>query len=372
MMAHEGQIEWPDFEQYSDTPVFNTKAVVQETGIPAPTLRAWERRYSILSPERANNTYRLYSERDIALIRWLKERIQSGMSISQAIALFYHLNEEQQHLQQLLSREGVLSDFQIALPTNPPIELEVPDENKDQKYTSSFLSPSSSRKQQSNYPSIHNMLAVQNRLLTAFKELDEQTAQMLTSSMLAIYSVEKVCSELIAPTLWRIGALWEQGKISVSVEHFSSNFFRGLLINLLHVTPLTATGPLVLICCAPGEPHELAPLILALFLRRNNVRVAYLGQSIETAGLLHTIKHLAPAMICISITMPAYLAALIDLGEKIEKIDSPRPIFTFGGQAFNLNGHLASHVPGIYLQGEFQTTSTQLQSLLAKHSMNHH
>ncbi len=93
MTMYEGPIEWPDLELFSDTPVFNTKAVVQQTGIAAPTLRAWERRYDLLSPERANNDYRLYSERDIALIRWLKARIDSGISISQAIALFHHLSQ---------------------------------------------------------------------------------------------------------------------------------------------------------------------------------------------------------------------------------------------------------------------------------------
>ena len=94
----EEQTEWPGLEQYADAPLFNTKAVVQQTGIAAPTLRAWERRYTILSPGRAQNAYRLYSERDIALIRWLKERLDAGMSISQAIALFHHLEEEYSQL----------------------------------------------------------------------------------------------------------------------------------------------------------------------------------------------------------------------------------------------------------------------------------
>src|SRR5689334_24642984 len=94
MTLQGGSIEWLDFEHYSDAPIFNTKAVVQQTGVPAPTLRAWERRYTLITPERANNAYRLYSERDVALIRWLKERIDEGMSISQAIAFFRHLSEE--------------------------------------------------------------------------------------------------------------------------------------------------------------------------------------------------------------------------------------------------------------------------------------
>src|ERR1700730_4730802 len=97
-MVREKQTEWPDLEHYADVPLFNTKAVVQKTGIAAPTLRAWERRYAILSPERAQNDYRLYSERDIAIIRWLKDRVDAGMSISQSIALLRHLEEEHHQL----------------------------------------------------------------------------------------------------------------------------------------------------------------------------------------------------------------------------------------------------------------------------------
>ena len=55
--------------------------------------------------------------------------------------------------------------------------------------------------------------------------------------LLAIYSIKQVCSELITPTLWEIGRLWKQGLIAVSIEHFASAFFRGLLTNLLYVTP---------------------------------------------------------------------------------------------------------------------------------------
>src|SRR6202162_6371472 len=92
--------ERPDLEHYSDVPLYNTKAVVQQTGIAAPTLRAWERRYMLLSPERAQNDYRLYSERDIAIIHVLKEHIDAGMAISQAISFLRHMQEEHRHSQE--------------------------------------------------------------------------------------------------------------------------------------------------------------------------------------------------------------------------------------------------------------------------------
>jgi len=50
------------------------------------TLRAWERRYNILTPHRTASNYRLYSEQDIAMLRWLKSQVDSGMPISGAAA----------------------------------------------------------------------------------------------------------------------------------------------------------------------------------------------------------------------------------------------------------------------------------------------
>ena len=72
---------------YDNTPVFTIKTVVQEIGIPPATLRAWERRYGVLSPGRSEGGYRLYSERDIAILRWLKRQVDAGVSISRAAAL---------------------------------------------------------------------------------------------------------------------------------------------------------------------------------------------------------------------------------------------------------------------------------------------
>ncbi|MBV9615332.1 MAG: MerR family transcriptional regulator [Ktedonobacteraceae bacterium] len=379
MTAREGSIEWPDLELFSDTPVFNTKAVVQQTGITAPTLRAWERRYDLLSPERANNDYRLYSARDIALIRWLKARINAGMSISQAISLFHHLSQERQHLAVMppgtpkpAELEG-LSVFQVVTdaltpllaPTTPPFQ-----EKEVQEPPSLHGWPDDASYNDRNYPATHNMSLIREYLIEVFRRLDESSATMMMSSMLTIYSVEQVCSELITPTLWQVGQLWANGQISVAIEHFASNFFRALLTNLFHVTPSPREGPLTISCCAPGEPHEIAALMLALFLRRQHIRVAYLGQSIEVSGLLHTIRKLSPALVCISLTMPDYLPALTRLATQMQQLPAPRPIFSFGGQVFAHYSHAIPQIPGVHLNGDLKDIVAQLHHMVITCSEN--
>jgi len=363
----EERIAFPELKRYSDFPLYNTKAVVQQTGIPAPTLRAWERRYTFLSPGRAGNSYRLYSERDIAIIRWLKERVDAGMSISQAIALFRHLDEErsESHLseEEIFLHEGKTADFQEAPSSLQPGQSQIAiDKRAEERDQSAQVDV---EKLQGTYPAIHDMHSTKMHLIEAFKALNESRAENLMASMLAIYPVEQVCSQLITPTLWDIGQLWEQGQITVSVEHFASAFFRGILTNLFHVTPDAGTGSLVILCCAPGEAHELAPLMLALLLRRVGVHVIYLGQSIEIAGLLATIRELSTSLVCVSATLPSYVDALTELGQKVQELPSPRPLFAFGGQAFEGHKEFIAHVPGIYLDGDLTEIVAQLRRLVA-------
>ena len=342
----EKHTEWSDLEHYADVPLFNTKAVVQQTGITGPTLRAWERRYMILSPERAQNDYRLYSERDIAIIRWLKDRVDAGMSISQAIALFRHLEEEhnQLHRESLRSERTSPSQEMVSTPAVGKHESIAEDDGQEKDET-------------------YNMRFVQERLLDAFDRLDEATASRFMASMFAVYPIEQVCTGLITPTLWEIGQLWEQGLITVSIEHFASAFFHGWLTNLLHAMPTSNPNPLVIACCAPGELHELAPLMLSLLLRRAGLRVAYLGQSIETEGLLQTVRQVSPALICVSVTLISSLEAVTELGQKVQELPSPRSVLVFGGQAFERHPDLIAPVPGVYVEGDMQTIIIQLRRM---------
>ncbi|GCE26081.1 MerR family transcriptional regulator [Dictyobacter alpinus] len=372
MTTYDGSIEWPHLEQFSEQPAFNTKAVVQQTGVPAPTLRAWERRYSLLVPERANNAYRLYSERDIALIRWLKERVDSGVSISHAVALFRHL-EAQKQPSSTDVEEGNDFYFDIAPSSTFQVTIDSPKQSELDSATPSlqehvFLSDSQLLSTNP-YPIQYAMELSRKQLIDIFRDMDEQAAHVLMGTMLSFYSVEQVCSNLIVPTLWDIGRLWAEGELTVSVEHFASNFFRAVLTNMFHVTRSPLTGPIVLTCCAPGEPHELSMLMLSLFLRRHGMRVVYLGQSIETTGLMHTVKKLRPVVVCISLTLPAYMPALIGLGRQLQQLPDKPPAFIFGGQAFMHFPHPEQLIPdGIYMHGDLQQITSQIQTMVNENS----
>ncbi|EUC69780.1 MAG: MerR family transcriptional regulator [Alcanivorax borkumensis] len=61
--------------------------VSMHCGIPAVTLRAWERRYGLLTPARTDKGHRRYSEVDIACIEQIQHWLERGVPISQVAGL---------------------------------------------------------------------------------------------------------------------------------------------------------------------------------------------------------------------------------------------------------------------------------------------
>jgi DNA-binding transcriptional MerR regulator len=63
-----------------DLAVYSIGAVARMLDVPASTLRAWEERYGVVTPNRSEGSQRLYSRSQVEQLRYLKEQIDSGMS----------------------------------------------------------------------------------------------------------------------------------------------------------------------------------------------------------------------------------------------------------------------------------------------------
>lgn len=330
MRGQEPHVQPPTLDGYSHLPLFNTKAVVHQTGVPAPTLRAWERRYGILTPQRGENDYRLYSERDIITVSWLRERVQTGMTISQAIALLKSLEP---------ARRRTRRSARVA-------QVEPRGNGRGNGTASTVTTPAAVGR--------YSLSELQATLLHQLANLDEFSAQRTIAQTLAIFPVEDVCQQLLTPVLVDLGRLWADGEVSVVVEHFSSSLVRAQLDSIFRSMGDSGDGPLVLVGCAPGELHELGALMLALFLRRGGLRVAYLGQTIEVESLVHTARNLRPGAILLSAALQVHAEALAPIGNRLAGLPSPPPLFGFGGQAFDADPGLAGAVPGMFLGSDAQ------------------
>lgn len=69
---------------------FPIRVVSSETGVNAITLRAWERRYGLITPKRTAKGHRLYTEDDIRLVKQVVSLLERGIPISQAKAMLDH------------------------------------------------------------------------------------------------------------------------------------------------------------------------------------------------------------------------------------------------------------------------------------------
>ncbi|MGB1092357.1 MAG: MerR family transcriptional regulator [Oceanobacter sp.] len=63
------------------------RIVSAQTGVNTITLRAWERRYGLITPKRTAKGHRLYTDEDIQLIKKIVTLLERGIPISQAQAI---------------------------------------------------------------------------------------------------------------------------------------------------------------------------------------------------------------------------------------------------------------------------------------------
>lgn len=68
----------------ADPGVYSIGAVSRMLNIPAPTLRAWQARYSLIAPARSSGSQRLYSRTQLEHLRFIKAQIDSGVTAADA------------------------------------------------------------------------------------------------------------------------------------------------------------------------------------------------------------------------------------------------------------------------------------------------
>ncbi len=296
-------------DNYSIEPRYNTKAVVRETGVPADTFRAWERRYHVPIPHRTTTGQRLYSERDIALIRWLRERTDDGLTISQAIRLL---------------EPGAEADVAPDAPAAWPL--------------------------------------LEQQLFDALLRLDASAAEAVLGEAFALYSVDDVCLKLIAPVLREIGVGWHAGTVSVGQEHFASQMLRRKLQQLLAVYDVVSGHATIVAACAPGEYHDIGLLILALLLVRRGYRVVYLGADMPLDGLLPVVEQVGADLVCLSTMTAATSAAIEVIAGALRRLPA-QPIVVVGGDGitdFPVDGRY------VVIQGDAGAAVDQITALIAE------
>ena len=307
------------FSRLRTEPVYNTRAVVQRTGVPADTFRAWERRYGLPHPARTEGNQRLYSDRDIATIAWLRDQTRAGMSISRAV--------------QLYRNQDVLG------------------ERRDEE------NAAAAGREPSKNGEADRLAGFRDEVVEALLGFDAVAADRAVEEATALLSVEDVCLHVLQPALYEIGDRWARGEIEVSGEHFASAFVirkLGALFNLSQ--PEVGRGPIVA-ACLEGELHEVGLLLTCLFLSRRGFRILYLGANLPLDDLLRTIERIRPPLVLVSASITAtaerLAAATRELRRRWEEIERTTrmrcPTIGYGGHVFLIHPELREGIDGTFL-----------------------
>jgi len=291
----------------SSDPKYTIKTISDMTGILPVTLRAWERRYGVLLPDRKENRYRLYSDQDVAVVKWLNMEIARGISISTAARKLLEMRQNKEWPDLIPLGIGQTREKSA----DPP-----------RRYADELF-----------------------RLLTHHNEAD---AMNLMVEVVSQFSLESVLMEIITPCLISIGDAWYQGKLNISTEHFASAFIRSRLDNIYQAYPIVRKGAGILVGCAPTEDHELGALMMAILLRSKGYRVEFLGPNLHIGDLVEYAEEEKIAMVILTASTRESAMELIDVKSKFLTLKTP-PRFCYAGLAFILEPELISQIPGDYL-----------------------
>jgi methanogenic corrinoid protein MtbC1 len=194
---------------------------------------------------------------------------------------------------------------------------------------------------------------------------DTPRADEILNEALAMISPEGVILGVISPVLNWIGEGWERGELSISTEHFATNYLRQrLLMWMLNSPPAVKMAPIIL-ACAPEEWHEGSLLVMGALLRRRRWPVAYLGQSVPLADLATFVRDIKPSIIVLVAMTESSAAALQDWPRWMpEVLERGRPVLGYGGRVFVEQPEWQSKLPGIYLGSTFEEGIESIERIL--------
>lgn len=307
------------------THTYNLKAVVMETGLKPVTLRAWERRYGLPEPSRTSGKHRLYSQRDIDMLKWMVARQKEGVSISQAISLW----------------RNIQTDGQDPLTIGSPIT----------GTAASIVLPEASGEQ---------LAGLRQAWIEAILAFDEAHLDQIMLQAFSQFPAEIVCLELLQKGLAEIGQGWYEGQVTVQQEHFASAQAMRRLEMLVAAQPPPTRSERILVGCATKDTHTFSPLLLTFLLRRHGWNVIYLGADVPGEQMVQTIKATEPDLVIFTAQVLFTAVSLLSIGQMLAHQHIP---FAFGGLAFIQHPELTQMIPGHYLGNKMLDVPRQVQQL---------
>lgn len=248
---------------------FSIKDLENFSGVKAHTIRIWEQRYKLLSPDRSDTNIRKYSDKDLKLL----------LNVSLLNSLGYKISKIAEMDEQEINR----------------IIAENTKTDKDENH----------------------MMHV---LKIAMLNYDEALFNTVCEPYISAHGLEKTYGELFIPFMMQIGFWWRSGAICPAQEHFISGMVRQKLYGELDKLPLNkpVPGQKPFVLYLPElEIHELSLVMAHYALKKAGFTSVLLGQSVPFEDLTEVYHRLgAVEFVTIVTTSPPALL----MGDYLKKI----------------------------------------------------
>lgn len=104
-------------------------------------------------------------------------------------------------------------------------------------------------------------------------------------------NIKEFYLQVVQPSLYDIGTLWEEGKISVAEEHLATAIVGRVMASLYTRIPRMVGGKKkIVLTTAPNEFHEVGCRMVADFLEAEGWNVYYLGANTPPSGAFQTAQ----------------------------------------------------------------------------------
>ncbi len=300
-----------------DTGRYRIQVVAELTGVPAATLRAWERRHGIPQPSRTEAAYRLYSARDLEMVRQLRDLCANGVSISQAARM----------VQSAADAEAAASG-----PTERDRPLDVYGE-------------------------------AAARILDAVRAYNVERVDEETARAAYLGPAATVYERVFSPLLRTIGELWHEGALSVAQEHLATNAVGAVTRGIARMVQPAGDLPMVLLACFEDEDHDLGMHGVSIRLASWGIRSVDLGARVPPKALADAVQRLNPNGVGLSLTFAPDVARARALADAYADVCEGLPWFV-GGAAAPVVAPRVLLRGGIVVEGDLNTAKTEIERSL--------
>ena len=240
-----------DHDDDATTAGLTIEQVSRMLDLPIPTIRSWERRYSVPVVSRTPGGHRRYTALQLDSVRRMRDLVREGRRPGEAAAR--------------VRAEAAAS---------PPSLIDA--------------------------------------LVRAAQEFQPDDIDQVLDEAQHALGLGRTVDEVVLPAMRRIGEEWQSGRTDVSHEHLASNAVRAWLSRISQQAPtVEAFGPIVL-SCGPGDDHTLALEALHALLRERGYPCRLLGGRTPADSLALAVRETAAVAVVLVCHLTAARQAAVD------------------------------------------------------------